>query len=304
MPDIAEYTRRNHLLHRALPEGLELRLGPLRLQVELVHYTVDARPGDTGEHRHPHWELSWMCRGAMHYHPTEEPLELREGDGGVVLIPPLLSHWRQTIEPESVIFGFMIYIRGERPELDHAFRREVEKLHFRLSAPPELRESLERLLARPEKELLLPEAEIALGLQYALLELFRANFAGLLSGERAPDGGGPSLKLVENYITENLSGPIPVDDLARFCRLSRRQLYRWFEREHRMPVSQYIRRRRLQQAAADLLSTGRPLKEIAENNGFPNLSYFNRQFKLQYTIPPGVYRRRNGWNTGGAEEKS
>ena len=44
------------------------------------------------------------------------------------------------------------------------------------------------------------------------------------------------------------------------------------------------------------------LKEIAENNGFPNLSYFNRQFKLQYTIPPGVYRRHNSWSAGEKEK--
>lgn len=302
MAEITGYTARNLLLHRALPEGLELRIGPFHLQAELVHYTFEAVPGDTTPHRHPHWELSWMCRGTMHYYPTPVPLELHGGDGGAVLIPPYLSHWRRTVDPGSVIFGFMLYIHGDRPELERAFRREVEKLHFRLAAGPELRKEIERLLERTDPDLLFPEADVSIELQRILLGLFRRNFSGLLAGEQRPDTGAPPMKLVENYISENLSGPIPVDELARFCHLSRRQLYRWFEREYRMPVSRYIRRRRLQQAAAELLSTARPLKEIAENNGFPNLSYFNRQFKLQYTIPPGVYRRHNSWSAGEKEK--
>jgi AraC-like DNA-binding protein len=61
-----------------------------------------------------------------------------------------------------------------------------------------------------------------------------------------------------------------------------------------MPLKEYIIRQRLSRAAAALIGTDRPVKEIAELAGFHNLSYFTRRFRRVYMTSPARYRRTGG----------
>lgn len=51
---------------------------------------------------------------------------------------------------------------------------------------------------------------------------------------------------------------------------------------------EFIRIIRLQRAA-DLLSQGKPVQEVAEETGFINTKYFSSLFKKQYGVQPSKY---------------
>jgi transcriptional regulator GlxA family with amidase domain len=53
----------------------------------------------------------------------------------------------------------------------------------------------------------------------------------------------------------------------------------------------YLKRLRLERAAALLLATSMSIKEIAFSVGFGSTAHFSRDFKKHYGLPPTDYRQ-------------
>jgi transcriptional regulator GlxA family with amidase domain len=99
------------------------------------------------------------------------------------------------------------------------------------------------------------------------------------------------------YIHDNLNRPLRVDELARHVHVSPRQLTRLFSKGLNASPASYVERVRLQKAAALLLRTGIPIKQIAANLGYPDVATFTRAFSRQHGQPPGRFRRAGGLST-------
>ncbi len=289
-PEILE---RNNRLRNAVLRNREFTCGRYSIRMEYFMYYPERAPSETPVHTHPLWELSFLSAGEMDYHLLQEKrtVALRANDGGWVLIPPRRRHFRSSGCRNVMILGFMLAIDGTEAEDDRRFLEAVRECGFRLSDGG-AREctDLQELLARPPD--VLDGEELAARLRLLLLTLFRENFRSLF---RRSDTGGLKRNpvwIAERLISESLRRPFRAEELARRCGLSRRHFYRCFEAEYGLPVQEFIQRRRLLQAADDLLHTNRPLKEIADDAGFRNLSYFIRQFRRRYSVTPGEYRRK------------
>ncbi len=288
----AEILERNHRLMQAVHAEPELRIGGYEFRIEYLLYHREKDAFRTGIHLHHFWELSFLCHGAVDYHLTREDksVPLAAGDNRYVLIPPFRKHCRENVLPEALILGFMLTVTGRTPEEERRFLKRAAELEFRPagSARPEAAE-LQRHLAQEAEPL---DAEITAGrIRLLLLAIFGENFGDLFAGAPQRQRRNP-VWLAGHHIGENLICPLPADELARLCGLSRRHFYRCFEAEYGMPVNEFIRRRRLRQAARELRETQRPLKEIAADAGFRNLSYFTRQFRKLYSVPPGRFRQQ------------
>lgn len=97
-------------------------------------------------------------------------------------------------------------------------------------------------------------------------------------------------------IEENLNSTLPVKKLADRSGYSERWLYSLFLKETGMSVAQYIRRRKLTQAASLLRHTSRPVTDISLMYEFSSLQNFSRAFRHQYRISPLQYRAANTWD--------
>jgi len=73
--------------------------------------------------------------------------------------------------------------------------------------------------------------------------------------------------------------------------LSVPQLIRQFKAAFGITPHQYLVNLRLQQVAEQLKSGDKPIREIAWQCGFENVSAFSRRFKLQYGIQPERYKK-------------
>ena len=73
--------------------------------------------------------------------------------------------------------------------------------------------------------------------------------------------------------------------LAALCHVSLRTLQRRFDADYGMPVAQWIRKFRVAQAY-DRISGGEPVKVVAYDLGFKQLSHFSRVFKEIYGVAP------------------
>lgn len=93
-----------------------------------------------------------------------------------------------------------------------------------------------------------------------------------------------------NYIEMNLCEKLSLDIIANAVGFSKFYFHRAFQSEVGIPVYDYIRKRRLANAASLLLSTETSILDIALNFRFESQEAFTRAFKSIYQLPPGRYR--------------
>ncbi|MFJ3594694.1 GyrI-like domain-containing protein [Streptomyces sp. NPDC090231] len=93
------------------------------------------------------------------------------------------------------------------------------------------------------------------------------------------------------HIERQLDGSIDVGELARIAATSQYHLRRMFSALAGMPLSEYIRRRRLTVAGAEVLAGERTLLEIAVRYGYGSGEAFARAFRTVHGVGPGEARR-------------
>jgi AraC family transcriptional regulator len=99
------------------------------------------------------------------------------------------------------------------------------------------------------------------------------------------------LNQVMEHIELRLDQVIEVDELARVAATSEYHLRRMFSALAGMPLSEYVRRRRLTLAGAEVLAGQRTLLEIAVRYGYGSGEAFARAFRAMHGIGPSEARR-------------
>ncbi|GLX70485.1 helix-turn-helix transcriptional regulator [Paenibacillus glycanilyticus] len=161
---------------------------------------------------------------------------------------------------------------------DRAIHYWLGLYHHASSAPYEEVEDLKRLagillasLPRPfDKENMVPSLQVNKPNDYAR---------------------GAVLRQSKQYIRDNLSRPLKIEEVADYMNLSTRQLSRMFQLEGGDTFLTYLRNERLKLAEILLKTSISPLKEIAAHSGFQSVHYFTNVFTEQKGMPPGEYRR-------------
>ncbi|WP_405019262.1 effector binding domain-containing protein [Kitasatospora sp. NBC_00070] len=92
-------------------------------------------------------------------------------------------------------------------------------------------------------------------------------------------------------IERGLDGSIDVAGLARTAMTSEHHFRRLFSALAGIPLSEYVRRRRLTVAGAEVLAGERTLLEIAVRYGYGSGEAFARAFRAQHGVGPGDARR-------------
>ncbi|MFE5534395.1 helix-turn-helix domain-containing protein [Streptomyces sp. NPDC056492] len=93
------------------------------------------------------------------------------------------------------------------------------------------------------------------------------------------------------HIERHLDQTIGADELARIAATSEYHLRRMFSALAGMPLSEYIRRRRLTVAGAEVLSGRETLLDIAVRHGYGSGEAFARAFRAMHGVGPGEARR-------------
>ncbi|QNP67725.1 AraC family transcriptional regulator [Streptomyces genisteinicus] len=94
-----------------------------------------------------------------------------------------------------------------------------------------------------------------------------------------------------DHIEDRLDQRIEVSDLARIATTSEYHFRRLFSALAGMPLSEYIRRRRLTVAGAEVLSGEGTLLDVAVRYGYTSSEAFARAFRAWHGTGPGEARR-------------
>lgn len=184
---------------------------------------------------------------------------------------------------------------------------EPEALHQWLDGPPEWTDRkleammdvpggyIRTLLARMVEEARHPRyaSDVLVGHMFGQLMIELARFLGSITD--GPPTGGLSawrLRLIDERLND-LSHTPSLEELAKLCNVSVRQLTRGFRTSRGCSIGDYVDQKRME-AAKRLLSTDESVKAIAFSLGFSSPSSFSYAFRRATGITPRSFRQRQG----------
>lgn len=103
------------------------------------------------------------------------------------------------------------------------------------------------------------------------------------------------LKRVLNFIEDNLEENLTMRDLAEAADLSLYHFTRCFKRDTGFTPYRYIIERRIAKAKELISGSQMPLAQVALASGFGSQANFTSMFHRVVGMPPGVWRKANGW---------
>jgi len=97
------------------------------------------------------------------------------------------------------------------------------------------------------------------------------------------------LKLVTNYINDNLERDLSLQELAAIAQLSQYHFCRLFKRSTGLSPHKYVTHQRVEKAKRLLKQGSMTLAEIAMICGFNHQSHLHRHFKRQTGVTPKTW---------------
>jgi AraC-like DNA-binding protein len=160
---------------------------------------------------------------------------------------------------------------------------EIPQL-VRLQRPEYVTELFHRFLADQASHRLAPY-DASLGLLQILSEVGRAPL-------NATETSGTSLVgRAEAHIIRHMAEPLSSARIARALRVNPDYLNRAFRKVHGLTITEYLHRRKLQDAAMMLRESTDSIAEIASACGYGTPVHFRRMFQRLNGVTPRDYRR-------------
>lgn len=100
----------------------------------------------------------------------------------------------------------------------------------------------------------------------------------------------PEVLAIIDYMAQNISKQISLDELSHIAKLSKNGLIKRFRREIGSTPYAYLSQFRLHKAKSLLLHTSLSVSYIAEKCGYDNLYYFSNSFKKKFGVSPTSMR--------------
>ena len=101
-------------------------------------------------------------------------------------------------------------------------------------------------------------------------------------------------RLIKKFIKDNIARKLTLGELARNLHCSTVTLTEHFKKEFGITINEYITDKRMRLSEKLMLSTDKPLREIAALSGFADVEYFSRTFKKHHGISPALWRKMKG----------
>lgn len=190
------------------------------------------------------------------------------------------DHWNRFDLGDSE--GLMIEVDAWRAESLRPYSTVLEE-RMQLRGGPAV-----QVAQRLHGELQVHDAAAPLAVEGLLLELL----ATLARSDGAPRGGRlpPWLARARDIVHDGYAGPLSLAGVARLVDVHPVSLARGFRAAYGETVGGCIRRLRVERAADALLTTRRPLSEVALLAGFADQAHFSNVFRRHVGMSPSRYR--------------
>lgn len=179
--------------------------------------------------------------------------------------------------------------------LDAPEMRKIKKLLDRSTRGFRIGRSQSRKIASAMMNVHESKSSIRISNLIAVLELVADSAESLvpLSTSRAITSGAPidtRLERVFDYIYDNFGSDVSFAHAGKIACMTPSAFSRFFRQATTLSFTEFLNRLRISNACRLLIGTDKAITDIAFESGFGNLSYFNRQFKLQTGQSPRLFR--------------
>src|SRR5699024_4338691 len=99
-------------------------------------------------------------------------------------------------------------------------------------------------------------------------------------------------KNIMEFIMENFERNISLEEISDIANMSVTTFCNYFKEQFRMTFVEYLNSVRIGHVCDSLSKPQKNIAEIAYENGFNNISNFNRQFKKYKKMTPSAYRKK------------
>jgi len=127
---------------------------------------------------------------------------------------------------------------------------------------------------------------------FTLVRLFVAQWAAVPMPLSLPTTAHPKLRLVMEYIEDNLVDDLQLDSVARHFSMSKRTLMRLFQQEISTNYTTYLRITRIIRALELLSKPGANVSTAAFAVGYDSLSAFSATFRQLVGVRPQEYLKK------------
>lgn len=257
-------------------------------EIESVAVTKERRASTynmPSGHYHDHYEIYYLKKGNVRYFINERVYDVKEGD--IVLIPPHAIHKTASLMNEgaeriliSFTNKFILYPRNDKIFLC------FDVYFFRNSGVGEIAEKVADEFFNKD---CYSDGMIAGYIREMLVKLNR------ISGEKVHHEVSWNNSIVQDsvhYICENYEKELSLSSIAKTFALSESHFSRQFKVYTGFGVNEYITAVRIKNAEELLLTTKRPITEIAQRCGFNSSSYFAAVFKKMRGKTPAEIRKQ------------
>ena len=257
-------------------------------------------------------------RGAMeesvdwHYHTFHKIIEFLGGESGygvegkqyllqpgdLVLVPQGCIH-RPEAEPNAPYERRILYLSpeflrraGGSCDLAACFDRAREEFRFVVHPADGTGGGQLAALEHAEREDAFGRELLAQSLLFQfLIGLNRAMADDLLQYAK-PAAYDRKIESILRYLSEHLTEPVSIDDLAARFFVSKYHMMRQFRAQTGYTIHGYLTDKRLMFARA-MIAAGTPVLQASEESGFGDYSAFLRAYRKQFGAAPNQEKRAN-----------
>ncbi|MGH3742484.1 MAG: AraC family transcriptional regulator [Micromonosporaceae bacterium] len=243
-------------------------------------------------HIHPEHELTLITAGHGRRFVGDAIEPYRPGD--LVLLGPQLPHTWLSEPPgpaEAVVIQFRHDFLGAQLWQAPEFAGVAELLvraRRGLRFGDGVSEPVRALMAETDP------ARRAIALLHALTTLATARARPLASEGYVPlldEHARRRIDSVCRHLAEHHAEPVTLAEAARIANLTPAAFCRFFRRATGHTLTSYLTQLRIAAARRELITTDRPVAQIAADCGYANLSHFNRTFRRLTGRSPSEFRR-------------
>ncbi|WP_299088688.1 AraC family transcriptional regulator [uncultured Metabacillus sp.] len=262
-----------------------------------VHYWgVNPRHFNNLLHKHSFFEVCYVLSGEGVYHELDGQYQLKKGS--VFLSRPNNQH--QILSETGLFLLFVAFEIIDEESKDDAIRTfnklAITNKMFLNAADDSPTALIWRALVDYTSKGGANEYSFISNMAVTLILSFRSMFSDekqrMENQERLFSNRLSHLYQAKLFIRDNLSDPLRLEHVANNLHISTRHLSRLFSEELGESYSNYIRRKRVEEAARLLETTSIPIKEITDMTGFGSVHSFTRVFTSMMNVSPAKYRKK------------
>jgi len=170
----------------------------------------------------------------------------------------------------------------------HEWKLEFNNYHF--DNDNEVSELINKLIRVCESAEVTKNIYADLNLKELLIRLVQSQHLLKVKSTATANGNQSRLQFVLNFIHENITDKILINQLCRKAYMSRNHFFKWFKEQFGVTPLEYINQERIKLAKQLLAEPQKSISTVGSLCGFMDVNYFVRTFKKIEGITPGVYQ--------------